>query len=257
MTVNSNNILQQFDGFAQYYDLFMLKLVNYPVWVDYIIKIFKEHNLYPKTILDLACGTGIPSLLFAKRGYRIIGVDNSLPMLEVFKEKINKVNYDIKIIHSDIRTFSVSEKVDAVVSLYDSINYLLIEDDLKSCFQCVLNNLNPNGIFTFDMNTIYCLESFWDNRETPRRVGDINSIWRNSYDPKQRVSTLRLTVYTDERQYFEEIHKERGYSEIELKNILYSVGFTDVKFYSHLTFLMPVETTLRIMVVARKCGGGN
>jgi ubiquinone/menaquinone biosynthesis C-methylase UbiE len=249
---NSSELIEKFEGFAKYYDQFMLKLVNYPLWVDYIIKIFKEQHLIPKAILDIACGTGIPSLLLAKKGYRIIGIDNSLPMLEVFKEKIAKTNYDIQIVQSDIRNFSIPEKADAAISLYDSINYLLTEDDLKSCLKCVFDSLNPNGIFTFDMNTVYCLESFWGNRETPRTVGDVYSIWQNSYNPEQKISTLTLTVFTDDGRYFKELHKERGYSLRELENILYSVGFTDIKVFSHLTFLPPADTTFRIMVVAQK-----
>lgn len=252
MTVNSNRAFQPFNGFAQYYDQFMLRLVNYPAWVEYLIKIFNEYNLFPKTILDLACGTGIPSLLLAKQGYRVIGVDNAVPMLEVFKNKLEKSSYDIQIIHSDIRNFSVPEKVDAAVSFYDSINYLLTEDHLKDCFSCVAESLKPNGIFTFDMNTIYCLESFWDNRETPRRINDIYTIWRNTFDHEQGISTLKLIVYTDDGRVFEEVHKERAYSENDLQHILHSVGFTDVRFYAHLTLLPPNDTTLRIMVVALK-----
>jgi len=247
-----SEITEQFEGFARYYDQFMLRLVNYPVWVDYIIKIFKEHNIHPRTILDLACGTGIPSLLLAKKGYRIVGVDNSLPMLEVFKEKNSKTNYDIRFVHSDIRNFSIPEKADAAISLYDSINYLLNEDDLQSCFKSVFDSLNPNGIFTFDMNTVYCLESFWSNRETPRQVDDIYSIWQNSYNPEQKISTLTLTVFTDDGRYFKEVHKERGYPNDVLQKLLQSVGFTDIKFFVHLTFLQPVDTTYRIMIIARK-----
>ena len=278
--MNEEQVNIPFENFAQYYDQFMLRLVNYPAWVDYIVKIFNEYNLFPKTILDLACGTGIPSLLLAKQGYRVIGVDNSLPMLEIFKDKVQKTNYNIhpapfvrlngndtrndrsisshlvkkdgvQIIHSDIRNFSVPEKVDAAVSFYDSINYLLTEDHLKHCFSCVAESLKPNGIFTFDMNTIYCLESFWDNRETPRRINDIYTIWRNTFDHEQGISTLKLIVYTDDGRVFEETHKERAYSENDLQHILHSVGFTDVRFYAHLTLLPPNDTTLRIMVVAR------
>ncbi len=244
--------IEQFEGFAKYYDRFMLRLVNYPAWVDYIIKIFKEHNLYPRTILDVACGTGIPSLLLAKKGYRIIGVDNSLPMLEVFKEKIAKTNYDIQTFHSDIKNFTLNEKVDAAISLYDSINYLLTEDDLKSCFQSVFNSLNPNGIFTFDMNTIYCLESFWSNREAPRQIDNVYSIWQNSFNPIEKISTLTLTVFTDDGRYFKEVHRERGYPRETIEKILQLAGFIDIKFYAHLTFLEPIDTTYRIMIVAKK-----
>lgn len=244
--------LLPFQGFAQYYDQFMLRLVNYAAWVDYIIKIFKEHKINPKTILDVACGTGIPSMLLAKKGYQIIGIDNSQTMLDVFKQKIAQTKYNIQVIKSDIRNFSTSELANAAVSIYDSINYLLTEEDLKSCFQSVFNSLNTNSIFTFDMNTIFCLESFWDNHETPRTIGGIYSIWRNTYDAEHRISTLKLSVFTDDGRYFEEVHKERGYTEDELRKTLQSVGFTDIKIYAHQTFLPAIETTQRIMVVARK-----
>ena len=225
-----------FENFARYYDRFMLRLVNYPAWVDYLIKIFNAYNLAPKTILDVACGTGIPSMLFAKKGYRVIGIDNSQTMLDVFKQKIVHTQYDIQIIKSDIRNFSTSEKVypapfsspnnlpneplqhqlkpnknwcvvDAAISLYDSINYLLTEDDLKSCFFSVFTSLNPEGLFAFDVNSIFCLESFWSNHETPRKVGGVYSIWRNTYNKEERISTLQLTVFTDDGGYFVETIK--------------------------------------------------
>jgi SAM-dependent methyltransferase len=249
---NPSDIIEQFAAFAPYYDQFMIKLVNYPSWVDYVIKIFKEYRLAPRTILDVACGTGIPSLLLAKKGYRIIGVDNSHAMLEVFREKLAKTKYDIQLIQSDIRNFSTPKKTDAAVSFYDSINYLLTEQDLASCFGSVFNSLRSNGIFTFDLNSEYCLEIFWGNRETPRRIGNIYSIWRNSYDPATRISTLKLTVFTPDGRTFQEIHKERGYSRTSLETILKSVGFVNIEFYTHPTFLPADETTLRIMIVARK-----
>jgi ubiquinone/menaquinone biosynthesis C-methylase UbiE len=244
--------LERFEGFAQYYDRFMLRLVNYPSWVDYIIRIFNEHRLRPHIILDLACGTGIPSLLFAKKGYRIIGIDGSAPMLEIFKEKIAGSGFDVQVVNADISNFTIPEKADAAVSLYDSINYLLTEQKLLSCFECVAKSLNPGGIFAFDMNTIYCLESFWGNRDTPRRIAGINSIWHNTYDPQTKTSTLKLTVFTDDGKTFQEIHKERGYSGVEIKDMLETAGFVDMKIYSHLTLLPTNDKTLRMMIVARK-----
>lgn len=242
----------QFEGFAQFYDQFMLRLVNYPAWVDYLLKIFDKYQTPVQTILDLACGTGIPSLLLAQKGFRLTSIDASQPMLDVFRKKLARNNYDIRLINADLKNFSVPQQADAAISLYDSINYLLAEQDLFSCFKCVFENLKPGGLFVFDMNTIYCLESFWDNRETPRRVGSIYSIWRNSYDSQARVSTLKLTVYTDDGRVFEETHRERGYTYEEIQHNLQKAGFDKVQFYSHLTFLAPTDATLRIMTVACK-----
>src|ERR1700691_1058807 len=40
-----------------------------------------------ETVVDLGCGTGIITLEFARRGYRMIGVDPSSAMLQVALQK--------------------------------------------------------------------------------------------------------------------------------------------------------------------------
>ncbi|MDH5683169.1 MAG: class I SAM-dependent methyltransferase [candidate division WOR-3 bacterium] len=242
-----------FSDFASFYDQFMHRYVDYPAWVKYIEKIFKIFKVRPKKILDLACGTGIPTILFAQRGYSMIGIDRSLAMLEKLREKSQNHNYNITTELADMREFSIPDKVDAVICLYDSINYLLTGEDLKRCFQCVKNVLDQNGLFVFDMNTIYGLTAFWDKRETVREVGNIRSIWRNTSDEKSNISTLRLTCYVkDENRYFEEIHQERGYELAYVQELLNSCDFSDVRFYQHRTFSPPNEVTIRVMVVARR-----
>jgi SAM-dependent methyltransferase len=239
-----------FTEFAAHYDDFMLKCVDYDNWVKYIGKIFKTFRVKPKTILDLACGTGIPTLLFAKKGFRMIGIDFSQAMLDVLQKKIN--GYDITTHRADIRDFTIPTPIDATICLYDSINYLLTDDDLKRCFQCVRTALKKTGLFVFDMNTGYGLSTFWGNRETIRETGNIHSIWQNTFDEKTEISTLRLTCYAkNENRSFEEVHQERGYQLPYLQTLLQDSGFSEVKFYHHGTFSPPTEITVRVMVVAR------
>jgi SAM-dependent methyltransferase len=244
------NKVVPFTEFASCYDNFMLKCVDYENWVKYIEKIFKNFKIKPKTILDLACGTGIPTILFAKRGYRMIGVDLSNAMLEVLQKKSRE--YDITTYQTDIRDFTLPEPVDAAICLYDSINYLLTGDDLKRCFQCIRVALKKNGLFVFDMNTSYGLSVFWGNRETIREAGNIHSIWQNVYDEKTEISTLHLTCYIkNENRSFEETHQERGYQLPYVQALLQDSGFTEVKFYHHGTFSPPTDLTVRVMVVAK------
>jgi len=239
-----------FSEFAAHYDDFMLKCVDYDYWVKYIGKIFKTFKVKPKTILDLACGTGIPTLLFAKKGFRMIGIDFSQAMLDVLQKKIN--GYDITTYRADIRDFTIPAPVDAAICLYDSLNYLLTGDDLKRCFQCVRTALKKTGLFVFDMNTSYGLSAFWGNRETIREAGNIHSIWQNTFDEKTEISTLHLTCYDKNGNHsFEEIHQERGYQLPYLETLLHDSGFPEVKFYHHGTFSPPTEITVRVMVVAR------
>jgi ubiquinone/menaquinone biosynthesis C-methylase UbiE len=55
------------EKYAQYYDL-IYKNKNYKKECDYLEKIFRKFlNKKPKTILDLACGTGSHAIILAKR----------------------------------------------------------------------------------------------------------------------------------------------------------------------------------------------
>jgi len=247
-------IREPFSRFNRHYDRFMLKYVDYKGWVEYVARIFGRFRSDPKTILDLACGTGIPTILLARRGYRMTGVDRSPEMLAVLAAK--RGDLPITAIRADIRDFSVPEPFDAAICLYDSMNYLLTEDDLVRCFTCARTALRASGFFVFDMNTVYGLAEQWGTRTTAREVGDIYSIWQNSYDQETRVSTLRLTFWekpepgkTGER--YEEIHQERAYSPEEVERCLRAARFTEVHFFQHGSFIEPGPNTTRMMVVAR------
>ena len=241
-----------FREFARHYDRFMGHYVDYRSWVDYVQRIFDRFRVKPEAVLDVACGTGIPSLLLARRGYRVIGVDRSEEMLTVLRAKINGL--PVTALRADITAFDLAEPVDAAVSLYDSINYLLAEEDLVRCFTCVHRALKSGGMFVFDMNTIYSLSVFWGNRVSPRNAGGIESIWDSSYDPATRVSTLRLRFREPAPDggfaEFAEEHRERAYSRHEVKRSLKAAGFSRVRFYTHGGFLPVGPLTVRMMVVA-------
>jgi ubiquinone/menaquinone biosynthesis C-methylase UbiE len=247
---------ESFSHFAQFYDEFMLKLVDYPAWVEYVISIWDFFNIKPKIILDLACGTGIPSIIFLKKGYQVIGVDKSSEMLKIFRKKLaenENLKSKVLLIESDITDFTLDILVDACVSFYDSINYLLTEKDLEKCFSLVYKFLKKGGIFTFDMNTIFVLEKFWGNNTFVRESENLKTIWENRFDKKLNLSTLYLKCYRKNNQgFFLEVHKERGYEYKTIIKILRKVGFQKVKLYQHLTFLPARKNSLRIMVVALK-----
>lgn len=245
-----------FSKFAQFYDEFMLKLVNYEAWVEYVINIWDLFNLKPKIILDLACGTGIPSLIFLKKGYQIIGIDKSKEMLDIFKKKIGNypnLKNNLVLIESDITNFSLNIQVDAVVSFYDSINYLLTEEDLEKCFSSVYKFLKEGGIFTFDMNTIFVLENFWANNKFVRESENIKTVWENRFDKKLKISTLYLKCYPkNSKEFFIELHQERGYEYKTIIKLLKKIGFKRIKIFQHLTFLPAKKNSLRVMFVVLK-----
>jgi len=54
-------------------------------------------NLKRGLILDIGCGTGEQTLLLAKKGYTVIGMDISMEMIKIANDRINKDKLDDKI----------------------------------------------------------------------------------------------------------------------------------------------------------------
>ena len=146
--------MDAYTGFAAVYDLFM-DGVPYEEWADRIMENLKEYGIEDGLVLDLGCGTGSMTELLAGAGYDMIGVDASEEMLELADEKKEKSGHDILYLLQDMREFELYGTVRAIVSVCDSLNYVTEEADLFQVFRLAHNYLDPDGVFLFDMNTVY------------------------------------------------------------------------------------------------------
>jgi len=95
--------------------------------VDFILD---ELNLPPGcSILDMGCGTGRHAVEFAKRGYRVTGVDISSGMLAEAKAAAREAKIKVKWIHSDATQFISDKLFDAALCLCEGAFCLLCKDD--------------------------------------------------------------------------------------------------------------------------------
>ena len=51
--------------------------VDYEATVEFYMEILRREGLAPRTVVDLACGTGSVTEILARKGYRVTGVDMS------------------------------------------------------------------------------------------------------------------------------------------------------------------------------------
>ncbi|BDQ02411.1 class I SAM-dependent methyltransferase [Ignavibacterium sp.] len=102
------------------------------------------------SVLDLACGAGRHSILLAKVGYKVTGVDLSARLLNEARFNAEKENLDIEFIQSDLRQFTASKKFDLVLNLFTSFGYFETDDENFLLFQKAYSLLNSNGYFVLD-----------------------------------------------------------------------------------------------------------
>ena len=216
--------------------------------------LISERNL----VLDLGCGTGTITELLYEKGYDMIGVDSSEEMLQIAMDKKFETQSDILYLCQDMRELDLYSTVGTVVSVCDSLNYLLMDEDVIETFRLVNNYLFPGGIFIFDFNTIYKYEEVIGDTTIAENREDCSFIWENFYSCEDHINEYDVTVFErqedDLYRKFTETHYQRGYSLDEMKAFLEKAGLTFVTAVDEKTHEAPTETSERIYVVAREHG---
>lgn len=238
-----------YQDFSFYYDRFAYD-IDYQRFYRYYKKIFERFSCNPKLVLDMCCGTGTLTTLMSK-DYDMIGVDASWEMLNVArgKDDSGKILY----LNQSMTDFELYGTVDACYSSLDSVNYLLEDGDLNKHFSLMKNYLNPNGLYIFDISTIYKFRYILGNKTFTDETETDLFIWQNCYE--NRLLTMDLDVFTetDDGTYerISETHYERGYTVAEIKKAAEQCGFRVEAVFDDLTFQPAHSKSKRIFFVIR------
>jgi len=278
--------LEAYTDFASVYDIFMDD-VPYQEWADFLAGLIERYGvskpvrrdketpdkgrgeaLYDKDaserelldaeknlVLDLGCGTGTLTELLYRKGYDMIGVDMSQEMLNIALSKREQEESGILYLCQDMRDLDLYSTVGTVISVCDSVNYLLEDEEVLETFCLVNNYLYPGGIFIFDFNTIYKYEQVIGDTTIAENREDCSFIWENLYHEKQHINEYDLTVFAREGELFRrftETHFQRGYSLEEMTGYVEKAGMRIELVLDADTHKEPGECSERIYIVARE-----
>ncbi len=245
-----------YSSFAKVYDLFMSE-IPYEEWHSCVKELLRAEGICDGLVLELGCGTGTFTELLAADGYDMIGVDNSVEMLEIAAQKKEVSGADILYLCQDMREFELYGTVRAVVSVCDSMNYITGEEDLKTVFSLVNNYLDPGGIFLFDLKTVFYFREVMgdcvlaDNRE------EASYIWENYYYEDEQMNEYDLTLFLQEENGLyrkqEESHLQRAYEPDTIRRLLKEAGLKFERAFDADTGGEMRADSERIYIVAREC----
>ena len=233
----------------------MMENVDYARWADYIDRLFNVHNFRPKSVLDMACGTGSATALLAKKGYEMSGTDRALEMLIKAREKAKDMKINMPLWQQDMRYLAVSKPYDAILCLYDSINYITTEEEMKQVFQRVSEALVPKGMFIFDITTEYNIIKHFHLRTFAETEENFSYIWRNMYFEKEKLCKTILTFFlkeNDQYEKYEELHIQKIYSVSEIKRLLEQTGYKMLSAFDAFTLSKWFKNSERINITAVK-----
>lgn len=250
--------MEAYTSFAAVYDTFMDN-IPYEEWEKYLKSLLYEYGVREGLVLELGCGTGNMTEILAQSGYDTIGVDNAEEMLEIAIEKRMKSGLDILYLQQDMREFELYGTVKAIVSVCDSVNYILEEEELEEVFRLVNNYLDPGGVFIFDFNTVYKYREILGDQTIAENREECSFIWDNYYYEEERINEYELSLFIREgdselyRKY-QETHFQKAYDLETMKRLITQSGLEYITAYDAFTKEAPTRVSERIYVIARERG---
>ena len=96
--------------------------VDYEATVAFYYEILKKENLRPRTVVDLACGTGSVAAILARDGFRVTAVDLSEEMLTVAQQKAMELENPPLFLCQPLQELYLPRAVDMAVCALDSLD---------------------------------------------------------------------------------------------------------------------------------------
>jgi 2-polyprenyl-3-methyl-5-hydroxy-6-metoxy-1,4-benzoquinol methylase len=248
-----------FEKYADYYDLFYQNK-NTEEECDFIIEAFRRFGAgETHTILDVGCGTGRHATALAQKGYAVQGLDASETMLLYATKHAEEKKVKLSVHKGDMRSFSLPETFDAIISLFAAAGYLTDNDDILKTFSNINRHLKIGGMFVFDVWNGLAVLSICP--ETRVNTFDVNGklLLRTVRPELDTVHHLCRNHYciclADEKkpaQIIHETHTMRFYFPQELLLYLTCTGFS-VEHICAFPFLsIPADHTQWSMAVIAK-----
>lgn len=228
--------------------------VDYEAVVDFYRQILEREGLSPRTAVDLACGTGSVTVLLARQGLDVTGVDLSEEMLTVAAQKAQSLPRMPRFVCQNLRELTLPRGVDLAVCALDSLDYITDPADCARAIARVYRTLNPGGIFIFDVNTPQKLRAM-DGQVFLDEDEDVYCVWRGEFDEASNICSYGMDLFQRRGELWQrsfEEHREYAYSQEQLTDFLKRAGFTGIRVYGDRTFAPPGPGEQRMYFQARK-----
>jgi ubiquinone/menaquinone biosynthesis C-methylase UbiE len=129
-----------FDKSSRFYDA-IYEWKDYAAESQKVDHLIQEYRPGARTLLDVACGTGLHLQHFAI-GYEVEGVDVNPELLAVARDRLP----DVRLTEADMETMELGRTFDVVTCLFSSIGYVLNTARLDRTIAAMARHLNPGGV---------------------------------------------------------------------------------------------------------------
>ena len=204
---------------AKYYDRFTQNDCDYVSWSQYLYAVAAKHGA--KEVVDIACGTGKMTKLLVDKGLKAVGIDDSVEMLTVAREKCKAV-----FVRQDMKRLELPHAMDMAICVNDGVNYLK-PSELLGFFKRVADTLKAGAPFVFDVSSPYKLTNVVGNNVFYLDEDGQTLLWSNN--AMENCVEMNLTLFVDDGNgkylRFDERHVQYIHTDEQIVVALKSAGF--------------------------------
>ena len=108
-------------------------------------------DMQPRSVLELACGTGRLAHLFLRENIDYTGIDIVPNFIKTAQNKLKNLPKSGSFICANIKKFDLNKKFDLIFIAFNSFLHLLTNKDIIECLSQVKLHMHPNTHFIIDI----------------------------------------------------------------------------------------------------------
>lgn len=240
--------MEPYTAFSNVYDS-VFKHVDYNQWYLYIRSIMLKYIEIPKRILEIGCGTGKFGAKFSHDDFEIYGLDKSIDMLKV--AKLRAYN-NFRIICGDMINFHFAKNFDFIFCVHDTINYLLLPNEINQVLGSVKGLMTEKSIFMFDITSEYNVIKNFHGKVKKYHVNGIKIEWSNDYEKNKNLIYSTLKFQDKNGLAVTETHIQRVYSIEEMISIIKANDFKIIDILGDYTFSPVKKNSVMINFITKR-----
>ena len=223
--------------------------VDYLEWAEHVRTLLRRHAPRARRVVELGCGTGaFARALQPLGGFDYRAFDGSEAMVRVARERSEAAAVAFGVL--DFGDPIPDPPADAVLLLYDGLNYLLDEAEIATLFARVSDALAPGGVFIVDQSTPANSLNHADGFDDAGETDAFEYVRSSAYDPDRRLHTTTFRL-RDAAGETTETHLQRAYEMGEVERLFEASALDVAAAYAEFTLDPADASTERIHWVAR------
>jgi ubiquinone/menaquinone biosynthesis C-methylase UbiE len=197
---------------------------------EQVRKIMKLTGIRRGAVLDLCCGPGRHSVILAKRGFQVTGVDRTRFLLSKARRHAKSARARVEFIRSDMREFVRPDAYKLALNLWTSFGYFDDKDEDRLVLRNLFSSLKKGGACLIDVfgkeRMAKTVQPFHTSRHSD---GTLLVEVHEIVDDWTRIRNEWILIKDNRAKRFK--FHQNVYSGTELKDLMLNAGFDEVKLF--------------------------